>query len=89
MTLSQIAGILPALVFPAATAVQLIRIVRARSAAGVSATTWILFGLANVAMYLYVERFADWQAIVGMLLTAVLDVVIAALALIGFHRIVR
>lgn len=83
MTTSQIAGVLPAIVFPTATAFQLVRIVRARSAAGVSAVTWTLFGLANVALYFYTARYAEWQSIVGMLLTALLDFTIAAAALVG------
>lgn len=85
MTLNQIAGILPAIVFPAATLVQLVRMVRARSAAGVSVSTWLLFGFANLAIYFYAERYTEWQAIVGMLLTAALDFVIVALALFGFR----
>ncbi len=80
MSISQIAGVLPAIVFPAATAFQLIRMIRHRSAAGVSVATWTLFGFANIAMYVYAERYLEWQSIVGMLLTAVLDFGIAAVA---------
>lgn len=80
MSLSQVAGVLPAVVFPAATALQLLQIVRRRSAAGVSVTTWLLFGFANVGLYFYTERYTEWQSIVGMLLTALLDFVIVALA---------
>lgn len=86
MTINQLAGIVPALVFPAATLVQLARMLRARSAAGVSIPTWILFGFANVAIYVYAERYLEWQAIVGMLVTAVLDFVIAGLAQWGFRE---
>ncbi|MBI5769080.1 MAG: hypothetical protein HZA93_14895 [Verrucomicrobia bacterium] len=85
MTINQIAGILPAVVFPAATLVQLVRIVRQRSAAGVSVSTWLLFGFANLGIYFYAERYGEWQAIVGMLLTAVLDFVIVALAVWGYR----
>jgi hypothetical protein len=83
MSISQIAGILPAVVFPAATALQLIQIVRRRSAAGVSAATWTLFGVANVAMYIYAERYAEWQSILGLLGTAVLDFVISGMAVMS------
>lgn len=86
MTFSQIAGILPAIVFPAATLVQLVRVLRARSAANVSVSTWLLFGFANLAIYFYAERYTEWQAIVGMLVTAVLDFVIVAVALTLFRR---
>lgn len=85
MSISYIAGILPAIVFPVATLVQLGRMVRRRSAEGVSVTTWLLFGFANVAVYIYAERYGEWQAVVGMLVTAVLDFVIVALALFGFR----
>ena len=87
MSISYIAGILPAIVFPAATLVQLLRIVRRRSAAGVSVATWLLFGFANVAIYIYAERYAEWQAIVGMLVTAVLDFVIVGLALFAYRPV--
>lgn len=77
------AGILPAVVFPAATGFQLWRMYHTRSAAGVSVATWTLFGCANIAMYVYAERYTEWQSIVGMLLTAILDFAIVALALIA------
>lgn len=86
MTITQIAGILPAVVFPTATLVQLARMIRARSAAGVSVATWLLFGFANLAIYVYAERYTEWQAITGMLFTAVLDFAIAALALYRYPR---
>jgi uncharacterized protein with PQ loop repeat len=86
MSFTQIAGILPALVFPAATLLQLCRIVRNRSAAGVNVSTWFLFGWANVAIYIYAERYDEWQAIVGMLLTAVLDFVIVGFALFAYRK---
>lgn len=85
MSFSSIAGILPAIVFPVATLAQLVRIVRSRSAAGVSVTTWLLFGFANIGVYFYAERYTEWQAIVGMLVTAVLDFVIVGLALFAFR----
>lgn len=86
MTFNQIAGILPAIVFPAATLFQLLRVCRARSAANVSVSTWLLFGFANLAIYFYAERYTEWQAIVGMLVTAVLDFLIVAVALTLFRR---
>ncbi len=87
MSLNQLAGIIPAIVFPVATLIQLIRIVTQRSAAGVSATSWILFGVANIAIYFYAERYTEWQAIAGMLLTALLDFVIAGIAIFGFRSL--
>ena len=85
MSLTQLAGILPAIVFPTATFAQLLRIVRGRSIANVCVSTWLLFGFANIAIYVYAERYTEWQAILGMLLTAVFDFAIVALALVGFR----
>ena len=76
MNLPQLVGVLPAVIFPAATFLQLVRLARARTTAGVNASTWLLFGLANLALYIYAERYMEWQAILGMLVTAVLDFVI-------------
>lgn len=86
MTFTHLAGFLPAVVFPAATVVQLARMVRTRSAEGVSVSTWLLFGFANLAIYVYAERYGEWQAICGMLLTAVLDFVIVGLALLRYRK---
>lgn len=86
MTFAQIAGILPAVVFPAATLLQLCRIIRNRSSAGVNVATWFLFGWANIAIYIYAGRYDEWQAICGMLLTAVLDFAIVALALFAYRK---
>lgn len=85
MNFTYIAGVLPAIIFPAATLLQIVRIVRHRSTLGVSKTTWLLFGLANIALYVYAERYGEWQAIAGLLLTAVLDFVIVALALFAYR----
>lgn len=86
MTFAQIAGILPAIVFPAATFLQLYRIVRNRSAAGVNVSTWFLFGWANVAIYIYAGHYDEWQAITGMLLTAVFDFAIVGLAMFAYRK---
>ena len=85
MSFTQLAGILPAIVFPVATLAQLVRIVRRRSTAGVSVATWLLFGFANIAIYIYAERYTEWQAIVGMLVTAVLDFVIVSVVLFAYR----
>ena len=86
MTFSQLAGFFPAIVFPTATGLQLARMIRTRSAAGVSAASWALFGAANVALYVYAQRYDEWQSIVGLLLTAALDFAIALIALTGRRR---
>lgn len=89
MNFNQLAGIFPAIVFPAATLVQLVRIVRQRSGEGVSISTWLLFGLANLGIYFYAERYAEWQAIVGMLFTAALDFAIVGLCVLAYPKAPR
>ncbi len=77
------AGWLPAVIFPAATSFQLVAMLRSRSNQGVSWLTWTLFGIANISVYIYTEKYLAVQTIVGFLGTALLDFMIAAMALKG------
>ncbi len=70
-------GFIPALIFPLATFLQLFKILRDQAVSGVSAPSWFLFGLANLALYGYVEKYAEPQAICSMLVTGVLNLAIA------------
>jgi hypothetical protein len=74
------AGWVPAVIFPGATALQLAAILRSGSAAGVDALTWFLFGIANLCLYFYSEKYKQPQAILGFLVTAALDFAIVGLA---------
>jgi uncharacterized protein with PQ loop repeat len=76
----ELSGWIPAVIFPAATSVQLVKIIRAKTAEGISILTWTLFGLANVGLYVYAEKYFSFQAIIGLLGTAVLDFIIVGLA---------
>lgn len=78
-----IAGWLPAIIFPAATLIQLIAILRSSSVKGVSPVAWALFGIANIAVYIYTEKYFALQTIIGFLGAAILDFIIAGMALIG------
>lgn len=78
-----LAGWLPAIIFPAATLIQLIAILRTKDIKGVSPLTWALFGIANIAVYIYTEKYLAVQTIIGFLGTALLDFVIAAVAIRG------
>ena len=78
-----LAGWLPAIIFPAATLIQLIAILRTKDIKGVSPLTWALFGIANIAVYIYTEKYLAVQTIIGFLGTALLDFVIAAMAIRG------
>lgn len=80
-TLINLCGWLPATIIPLATVIQLSAIIRNRSTAGVSSLTWFLFGVANVGLYIYTEKYGDIQAIAGLLGSAILDFVITGLAI--------
>lgn len=84
LNLIAIFGWLPAIIIPVATMLQLSAIVRNRSVTGVSGLTWLLFGIANVGLYIYTEKYWDIQAIAGLLGSAILDFVIAGLAIAGY-----
>ena len=79
--LVDIAGWVPAIVFPAATLIQLIAISRSNSVKGISPLTWALFGFANIAVYIYTEKYWAPQTIIGCLGTAAGDFIIAAMAI--------
>lgn len=82
----EILGWVPAIVFPVASLVQLLVIIRARSAAGVSALTWALFALANICLFLYMEDRYHAQALATTLGTAALQVAVVVLALLWRGR---
>lgn len=83
-TLVKLAGWLPAVIIPTATIIQLATIFKDRSTQGVSWLTWFLFGVANIGLYVYTEKYTAIQSIVGLLGSAALDFLIAALALSNF-----
>jgi uncharacterized protein with PQ loop repeat len=76
-SLIQLSGWVPAVVFPLACLVQLVKILREQSVDGVSAVAWVAFGLANISLYIYTEKYASLQTIIGMLGQAGIDFLIA------------
>ncbi|MBA4020053.1 MAG: hypothetical protein C0483_23040 [Pirellula sp.] len=74
-------GYIPSIIFPAATITQLWTLWQAGRSDGASALTWTLFGIANLCLYLYVEKYREPQAIIGLLGTAVVDFAIVAVIL--------
>jgi len=78
-----VTGWLPAIIFPVATLIQLLALMRSKNLKGISPTTWTLFGIANVSVYIYTEKYLAVQTIVGFLGTALLDFMIAAMAIKG------
>jgi hypothetical protein len=72
---TETAGWVPAIVYPAATCLQLLKLLVIGSAAGVSISTWAAFGVGNFGMYLFTEKYWKPQSM-GILVTAVMDFVI-------------
>ena len=58
---------------------QLVKIVRSKSAEGVSLVTWLLFGVANVGLYIFTEKYFALQSLLGLLGTAIMDFIIVAM----------
>ncbi|MCL2689965.1 MAG: hypothetical protein FWE57_09005 [Chitinispirillia bacterium] len=75
-------GWLPAVILPLATVFQLIKIIKSKSAEGVSAVSWFLFCIANTGLYIYTQKYLELQAILSMLLTAFLNLVIVTLLIL-------
>jgi len=67
-------GFIPAVIFPAASILQLIHILKTKSSEGVSAIAWVAFALGNISLFIYTEKYDQIQSIVGTLGTAVVQV---------------
>ena len=74
-------GWVPAVVFPAASILQLMTLLRRGRSEGVSVLTWSLFAVANVCLYLTVAEWTRPQVIVTTLGTALVQVVVVMTAL--------
>ncbi|MEM9092214.1 MAG: hypothetical protein AAGC93_26220 [Cyanobacteria bacterium P01_F01_bin.53] len=71
--ITNLAGWIPAVVLPTATISQLVKIAKSQSSEGVSLTTWLLFGVANVGLYVFTEKYFALQSLIGLLGTAIMD----------------
>lgn len=74
-------GWVPAVIFPAASGLQLLAILHRRSAQGVSIPAWGLFAVANLCLFVYTEKYDEVESIIGALGTSVLNVCIVIAAL--------
>ena len=72
---------MPAVVFPAASALQLLSLARRGRSDGASATTWSMFALANVCLYLTVGDWFRPQVVITTLGSAFLQVVVVVMIL--------
>jgi len=77
----QIAGAIPAFIFPIASLIQLYAVITRRSAEGVSALTWFCCGFANICLYVYTQKYGEWEAIVAFLGSSVLNFAVCVLAI--------
>jgi hypothetical protein len=68
-------------VFPAASVLQLMALLRRGKSDGVSVLTWSLFAVANVCLYLTVGEWTRPQVIATTLGTALVQVVVVMTAL--------
>lgn len=73
----QVIGWIPAFIFPMAAALQLFKIYSKKRADGVSALAWFAFGIANLSLYVYTEKYYELQTIFGMVGQAMIDFTIA------------
>ncbi|MGV6859356.1 MAG: hypothetical protein ACWA5X_10310 [bacterium] len=78
--LLKLIGLIPALIFPAASLVQLLTILKRRQADGVSLLTWVMVGVANVSLFVYTQKYTDVLTIMALLGTAVLNFTVALTA---------
>ncbi|WP_448550056.1 hypothetical protein [Thalassotalea fusca] len=74
-------GFVPAIVFPTATLIQLIFLIKTKSSEGVSALAWAAFAIGNVSLYIYTEKYTQIQSIIGLLVPSILQIGIIFLAL--------
>ncbi|MBL4911376.1 MAG: hypothetical protein JKX78_15365 [Alteromonadaceae bacterium] len=71
MNIIELVGYIPAIIFPAATFVQLLYLLKTKSAQGVSSSTWFAFAIGNLSLYAYTEKYDALQSIFGQLVTSV------------------
>lgn len=79
MTLIELIGYVPAIIFPVATLMQLWHLLKTKTSDGVPAMTWLAFALGNVSLYIYAEKYTELQSILGQLATAALQLYVVVL----------
>jgi len=74
-------GWVPAVVFPAASVLQLMALLRRGKSDGVSVLTWSLFAVANVCLYLTIGEWGRPQVIATTLGSALVQAIVVGLVL--------
>jgi uncharacterized protein with PQ loop repeat len=77
----EVLGWVPAIIFPAASGLQLLTIVHRRNADGVSIPAWAMFAVANLCLFVYTEKYGEMESIVGALGTSGLNLCIVVVSL--------
>ncbi len=77
----EVLGWVPAIIFPAASGLQLLTIVHRRNADGVSIPAWAMFAVANLCLFVYTEKYGEMESIIGALGTSGLNLCIVVISL--------
>ncbi len=70
----KIIGIFPAFIFPIASIMQCIHMLRVKSSKGNSLFSWYAFAVGNLCLYIYTEKYFELQSIIALLGTALVQV---------------
>jgi len=81
MRIIDLIGFIPAVIFPAATLLQVIHLLKVKKSEGVSALSWAAFAIGNVSVYIYMEKYSEIQAIATFLGTFFLQIYLVVLVL--------
>lgn len=79
MSLIELIGYIPAIIFPVATLMQLWHLLKTKTSDGVPPLTWLAFAVGNISLYIYAEKYTELQSILGQLATAGLQVYVVVL----------
>ncbi|NDC39184.1 MAG: hypothetical protein EBZ48_14245 [Proteobacteria bacterium] len=77
----QFCGWIPGILFPAAAALQLFEILKSGRTDGISSLTWSLLSLANACLYIYTQKYFEFQSIFGFLVTSMIQATVVLLTL--------
>lgn len=88
MSFIELVGYIPAIIFPVATLMQLVHLLKTKRSDGVPALTWAAFALGNISLYIYAEKYTELQSIIGQLSTAALQLYVVYLIVLYRRRAV-
>ena len=81
MSIIDLIGFIPAVIFPAATLLQVIHLLKVKNSEGVSALSWAAFAIGNISVYIYMEKYSEIQAIATFIGTFILQVYLVILVI--------